>query len=199
MIKNKWTHIWRRVQAVCVDHHWGRIGLRRGDAEQRQRGKTSPVKHTTKPQTQHLSDLPQSSTPANTLAPSCPPCSQEKTDVKDLLSSWYYRPTEDKTGSRWIWAEISEDRAVRTWRHFTLQKIQCWSMKPKSLKSSPEGWRLRYFTFSSSFKFNLCLAHSLIHSLSFCLARSLSAREEPDGLLKVMWGEVWHFSHCFYP
>ncbi len=122
-------------------------------------------------------------------------------DIRDLLSSWYYRPTEDKTGSRWIWAEISEDSAVRTWWHFTLQKMQCWSMKPKSIKSSPEGWRLCSFTSSSSSSsFNLkSVPRSLTHSLSVCLDRSLSFC--PGGArwaLKSHVGEVWHFSHCLY-
>lgn len=42
---------------------------------------------------------------------------------------------------------------------------------------------------SSSFKLTLCLPHSLILCPSALLARSVSAREEPDGLLKVMWGK----------
>lgn len=37
------THVWRCVQAVCVDHHRRRIGLqRRGDTSEHHRGKTSP-------------------------------------------------------------------------------------------------------------------------------------------------------------
>lgn len=188
------THIWRRVQAVCVDHHRGRIGLRRGHTVSED---TSP-KNTPPPppSTSNHKTWATSHRAANTThtEPKLSAVQQIKDsgDIRDLLSSWYYRPTEDKTGSRWIWAEISEDSAVRTWWHFTLQKMQCWSMKPKSIKSSPEGWRLCSFTSSSSsssFKLNLCLAHSLILFLSASIARSVSAREEPDGLLKVMWGK----------
>lgn len=171
---SRWTHVWRRVQAVGVDHHRRRVGLRREDTAQTSQEKHSSVRRAANHRHHwHFS-------PADTT---------DQLGIKQEAGGF-----EQRLVRTYVHGGISHCRRcnAEAWSlNRSNQVLQDGDSAPSLLLLLLLLLALNSVPGSLAHSLSACLARSIARSLSFCPGGARWA-------LKSHVGEVWHFSHCFY-